>query len=248
MKRSLSFVALFASLVLIATTAGAQWPAENHYKVYTLQPPATFAGSLVLADQFGIYQISAITLDRFATPVEKNGEPIIEPLLHQTWWRLDIPTVGWFVELGNQFGEQGWQIGDLRYLVAPARKYEPGPPLPYNHYLAYDATGPDVAVPVHLVDQFGAVDVVALRPLYFLNPAEKQVDGVVYPIIDPEAHLACYELDPIMTYGILVTAFDQFGTWEFTIQNHECLCVPSVKHGVVATEDRTWGEIKSLYR
>lgn len=246
MRRMVCIVCL--SVLLIAS-ASAQFPLENHYKVYNIMPPFTYTANILLMDQFGDYQVSFLTLEKFATPVEKNGEPILYPELHHTWWRIDVPQApGWNITIDNQFGEQVWHVDNPQYLVLPARKFEPGPPLPFNHYLAYNAIGPDVAVPVHLVDQFGIFDGVAMTPEFFLNPVQKTADGVVYPIIDQEAHLACYRLDPPWTYLIPVVAFDQFGEWQFDLIDHDCLCVPSFKQVVVQTESSTWGEIKSLYR
>ena len=240
---------LLALVFVVASwaVASAQWPLENHYKVYQVAPPYTYSASIVLNDQFGTYSAQTLVLDKFATPVMKNEEPILYPEAHQTWWRLDIPTEGWDVGVDNQFGFHSWHIGDVRFLVLPARKFEPGPPLLRNHYLAYAASGPPAGIPVHLTDQFGTVDVIAAEPELFLNPVEKMVNGVIYPIIDPTAHLACYRLDPPMLYTLPVVAFDQFGAWQFQLEDHRWLCVPSFKRQVVATEATTWGRVKALY-
>jgi hypothetical protein len=245
--KALRILLVLALVGVLGSSASGQWPLENHYKVYTLTPPYTFAAPMVLHDQFGTYTAQQVLLDKFATPVEKNGEPMVDPVAHQTWWRLDIPAPGWNIGVENQFGFQSWHVGDVRFLVLPARKFEPGPPLLRNHYLAYTASGPAVSVPVHLTDQFGSIDAIAAEPALFLNPVEKIVNGAIYPIEDPEAHLACYRLNPIRTYNIPVVAYDQFGIWQFTLGEDRWLCVPSYKRQVVETETTTWGTIKSLY-
>lgn len=235
-------------VLLVSGVALAQWPEENHYKVYNLMPPQPYARVVQLADQFGGYTVDMLSLEKFANPVHKNGEPIIFPETHHTWWAVDLAGSGWIIEADNQFGPQVLHVGDPRYLVLPARKYEDGPPLQNNHYLAYEATGEPIMRTVNLADQFGVVDVVVLEPVLFLNPVEKMVDGVVHPIVDPEAHLTCYRIDPPMPYQIMVLAFDQFGVWEFEVVGHELLCVPSWKFDVVSTEQRSWSDIKELYR
>ena len=241
---------LFLLTLTLACAICAQaqpWPEENHYKVYNIDPPYTFTGDIQLSDQFGGYNVNLLVLEKFANPVQKNGEPIIFFETHHTWWHVDLVGSGWSILVENQFGEQAWQVEDPQYLVLPARKYEPGPPLQNNHYLAYEASGAPVNLPVNLADQFGVVDVIAMEPVYFLNPVEKVVDGVLYPILDPEAHLACYRIEPPMAYDIQVLAFDQFGIWDFLVLDHDCLCVPSWKRQVVTTEARTWSDVKGLY-
>jgi hypothetical protein len=246
MKRVL--LSLFALMLCIVVCAHAQWPEENHYKVYNIDPGFDYHGNIQLLDQFGSYSVESLWLQKFANPVHKNQEPIFFPEVHHTWWMLDLMGVGWRVDLFNQFGPQVWQVENPRYLVAPARKYETGPPLPFNHYLAYEAFGVPLQMPVFLQDQFGDVEVVVMEPLYFLNPVEKTHDGLVYPIIDPMSHLACYRIDPPLPYDIQVVAEDQFGMHDFMIMDHDCLCVPSWKENVVKTENKTWSDIKELYR
>lgn len=238
---------LLAFALAFGADALAQWPLENHYKTYTLTPPYTHPGPIVLHDQFGHYTAPLLILDMFATPVMKNDEPILDPRAHQTWWRLDLPAAGWDIGVENQFGFRIWHVQDVRYLVLPALKFEPGPLPERNHYLAYQAFGPRVDLPVHLTDQFGAVDALVTEPMFFLNPVEKVAEGVTYPILDPEAHLACYRLEPLLTYGLPVVAYDQFGAWQFSLGEHRCLCVPSFKRQVIATEETTWGAVKALY-
>jgi hypothetical protein len=86
------------------------------------------------------------------------------------------------------------------------------------------------------------------EPLYYCNPVAKTVDGVVYPIIDPVTHLACYHgLTGEYMYLPFVTG-DQFGNWNTYAVLGDCLCVPSERQDNVATTESTWGRIKALYR
>jgi hypothetical protein len=256
MKRLTGILLVLALGVVLCTGVSAQPLLENHYKVYNVSPPITYAGGLLLQDQFGSYNVGPLVLRKLANPVAKihNGVlfPILFPEVHQTWWGLDLTGQGWVVEVENQFGVSVWHVGNPRFLVLPARKNQPGPPLIHNHYLAYEATGPGIFVPVQLDDQFGPSEQVVAEPVLFLNPVQKTTpNGVVYPIEDPEAHLACYRLQPVMPYNIQVLAWDQFGNWQQPWQivvNDDCyLCVPSHKRTVVETEKTTWGDVKALY-
>jgi len=77
---------------------------ENHYLVYQLYQEFTYSLPIVLSDQFGEGTYPLFIMDHFANPVEKNGEPIVAPEVHQTWWRIDDPQPQREVTLENQFG------------------------------------------------------------------------------------------------------------------------------------------------
>ncbi len=229
------------------TSGSAQMVMENHYLVYEVPEVYSFTGPIVLTDQFRVFTADFAELDKFATPVAKNGEPILNPSMHQTWWMIDDPQSIWWTLIDNQFGVQRWQVKDGRYLVLPALKNEPTMPPPWNHYKCYDALGPPLDIPVTLYDQFGSYQMIAKEPVLFCNPVEKTVQGNVYPIMTPEAHLACYRLEPVMPGGFTAMAFDQFGDWQITLLEPCWLCLPTIKLETVPTEPSTWGKIKSLY-
>ena len=116
-----------------------------------------------------------------------------------------------------------------------------------NHYKCYEAVGPTVVLEVSLVDQFDDVTVVVLQGKYFCNPVEKTAAGITFPIVDEEAHMTCYLVDNPTPYDIQVYATDQFGQWFIPLLENLCLCLPALKQGVTATEESTWGRIKSIY-
>jgi hypothetical protein len=242
--------ALFASLFWGG--AGAQIVPENHYLVYDVQNVYTVTAEIRLMDQFNEFQTNFIEFDKFANPVEKNGEPILDPNVHQTWWLIDDPVPPGedrLVGLVNQFGRQDWVVGDGRYLVLPAHKNMPGWPEPWNHYKCYEADGPPVDVPVQLADQFGFYDMTAVEPVLFCNPCIKEVFGQWYEILWPEAHLAVYRLEPPTgVAGFAAVASDQFGEWEMNFEEPVWLVLPTDKLTVVMTETSTWGRVKSLFR
>ena len=248
-------IALGSSVAFAQTT----FPIENHYKVYFTQPNPSVNIHLWLDDQWGIteYTLGEI-LFNFANPVQKNGSTVYFPDVHHTWWFLPSNTQdpARTVELDNQFGRQTWTVRQAEYLLLPAAKSvppaappEPLPPNAANHYKCYGATGPSVTITVDLVDQFGQTTSVATNPRFFCNPVAKRLDsGEVFPIVDPEAHLACYELQPIIPAFRQLIAVDQFGTWELLAREAQWLCLPTHKLRTVPVQENTWGGLKVLYR
>jgi hypothetical protein len=227
---------------------------EQHYLVYDLPDPITFVEPIILNDQFGEVEALDFVLRQFANPVEKLSPdgtvlgPILDFLAHQTWWEFQDPHPEHrFVDIDNQFGRERLVVTNRRFLVLPAGKDNPDIPW-RNHYQCYDADGPPVGLQLVLADQFGLFDVVVLHPALFCNPVEKIRATGAYPIVNPEAHMTCYDLDPI--YPVLTghNAFDQFGSWNIRPTNTRWLCVPTDKLTVIGTEDSSWGRIKSLYK
>ena len=222
---------------------------ENHYLVYEVPETYAFTTPVSLVDQFGCYCVLGMELDKFATPVDKNGEGFYDQTLHHTWWEFYQPQSVWWTTILNQFGEQYWQVKDSRYLLLPALKNTPGAPPVANHYKCYDAIGPEVNIPVTLVDQFGTYNMVATAPVIFCNPTTKCIEGgQTEPIIEPVAHLACYVLEPVVSTSYTAVAYDQFGDWQVTLQEPCWLCLPTTKIGTLPTEPSTWGKIKGMYK
>ncbi|HXV14857.1 MAG TPA: hypothetical protein VEC56_11685 [Candidatus Krumholzibacteria bacterium] len=245
-------------LLLSAAVAGAQpaLPHENHYNVYRTIP-LTYTRPITLIDQFGPIDVSLFVLDKFANPAEKRipetGDvyPIINPDIHQLWWRIDAPQPARTIVGIDQFGIAQWHLGDAAYLLNPALKNVPPPAAPpeWNHYLCYHAQGPTVGRPVIVIDQFGTSNVVVLYGKLFCNPVEKRhADGITYPIVDPVAHLACYLVQNATPFTRSITAIDQFGYWQLETFENDCLCLPALKEHVLKTQESTWGKIKAMYQ
>ncbi len=248
---------LAAVLLLSAVTAIAQTlPHENHYKVYRTIP-ITYVRPVTLIDQFGPINVTDFVLEKFANPAEKihpeTGDvfPIVDPAIHQTWWRIHAPQPSRTIVGIDQFGISQWILGDATYLLNPALKNvpPPAPPPVWNHYVCYQAHGPTLGRPVILIDQFGTCNVVVLQGKLFCNPAEKlHEDGTSYPIVDHVAHLACYLVQNATPFTRSITAIDQFGFWQLETFENDCMCVPALKEHVLRTEQSTWGKIKAMYR
>lgn len=249
----LAGVALAVGAGSLAASAQPGTPPIDHYKVYNVEPNYPYFHSVMLKDQFGEHPVMVTVLERFANPVDKNGEGMIDPFLHYAWWRIDSPEPPRAALVGNQFGQdQEFRVFDGVYLLNPAIKHAQSPtePLPpANHYKCYRAIGQPVDRPVVLTDQFGTRTAVVLQPELLCNPAEKiTADGVVYPIVNPFAHLACYRIEPPIFYGLGALIHDQFFFGEIRFKEDWLLCVPSTKNEVVPTEPQTWGRVKALYR
>src|SRR5882672_7969170 len=101
MRISRNGVGAFALAIILVTFAASMGfaqvvlPNANHYKVYN-STPIRLARPLTLSDQFGRFDVSDLTFDRFSTPAEKILEdgtdyPIIDPVVHMDWWHFAKP-------------------------------------------------------------------------------------------------------------------------------------------------------------
>ncbi|HTR98065.1 MAG TPA: hypothetical protein VMH61_09190 [Candidatus Acidoferrales bacterium] len=256
-----ALVAGFAcALALIASPSRAQVapntpPGVDHYLVYPVIQPPTVSIPVILGDQFiptANYVTSSLLY--FLTPVSKNGEPIVNPDLHYTWWKVNSYQFQATCLISNQFSPaQPFNVGASEFLMNPALKnVQSGAPIPVaNHYVVYDAASPPANVPVQLIDQFGAFAAIALDARFLAAPAFKIFNGVNEPIVDPVPHMAIYVLQPQSPpppVPITCLAFDEFGPWPLQLAAPALLAVPSYKTNVVDTKHSTWGQIKSLYR
>src|SRR4029077_10799618 len=122
----------------------------DHYKVYRVVNPATGGFPVILRDQFMQTTNQATSLELFANPVEKRVLnppmdqifPITRPDLHYTWWRINPEPFDALVTLTNQFGDQTIRLHQSEFLLNPALKDNPDPPLPVeNHYKCYACDG-----------------------------------------------------------------------------------------------------------
>ncbi len=96
----------------------------DHTLVYDVENIPVSLPDVLLTDQFLTDLVTIIDLDLFATPVNKNGEGIIDPNAHQTWYQIEGEPADKLVLIANQFtdGEVEMTATDARYLVVPAAK------------------------------------------------------------------------------------------------------------------------------
>jgi hypothetical protein len=197
----------------------------DHYKCYeAVGAPLDVGVSLV--DQFQGRTALALDPKLFCAPASKNGEPIDDPDTHLTCYSTSpIGGAPGPVPILNQFLAAPVQIEllEAQLLCAPSTK-QLIPPL--EHFLRYDATGPD-GPPVTIDDQFGS-QVTDLGDVnLFLVPADKNAEG----LYDPFSHLGCHQiLDGDPPLGIDVTVTNQFGTdMPIDVSLPRELCVPTEK-------------------
>lgn len=108
-------------------------------------------------------------------------------------------------------------------------------PPPVDHQLCYNASG-SFQVPggIRLINQFspnGFVPVISSALVVHCNPVEKILpSGQIFPITNPDAHLACFPLNPPSpqpTHIVVVT--NQFGSATLVTGQPNLLCAPSWK-------------------
>jgi hypothetical protein len=98
-----------------------------------------------------------------------------------------------------------------------------------DHYKCYKTrTAPFPSRTVSLVDQFGTSTPTVVRPTHLCNPADKNGGG----ILDPTAHLMCYQLREPTPPRRDVLVRNQFGDQTLTVVKAESLCNPAQKNGV----------------
>ena len=143
-------------------------------------------------------------------------------------------------------------------LCLPSGKSEtkepPSTPRGLDHFKCYTPTpsSTHLNIPVHLKDQFIEKDFTVIALSLLCNPVEKKVvppphkpspDPTVRSdtiddkkkgrnVLHPEAHLACYLLDPLVDFPKPkpVTIANQFEPGErVEVRGTELLCVPSIK-------------------
>ena len=206
----------------------------DHFVCYAATGPQIPAGG-TFVDQFYGQTHTLLAPFLFCAPAKKTRIPptvelpIQDPLSHLVCFNINplgpppqIP--GGFAPIRNQFGQDQLLLGNRRAVCLPAMKEVP-PPGALDHFLYYDATGPD-GPPVTVVDQFGAQPAgLDLGPVIsFLVPANKNQEGLV----DPFSHLTGYVMNgPAPNMGVTVT--NQFGVRNLQIGPARQLLLPTRK-------------------
>ncbi len=151
----------------------------------------------------------------FANPVDKNGEGILDRNAHLTWWSMydPVPDPMRVVNYRDQFGRRRAYLGRKVALLTPTEKARRGSKFPerLDHFVVYhvlDSTAVNKAV--KLKDQWGADSAKVYYPLYFAAPARKWHAGRISEVVNPDAHLAIYRINPTSVQKMAKTR-DQFG-------------------------------------
>jgi hypothetical protein len=248
-----------AGLLLVASAAmGQSNPPQvdpTHYWTYHLIDPVIQPTPISVRDQFFRTDLPVVvdSLTRLVNWVHKNNSPVLDTLIHYTWWNIPqkLPAHH-LVLVTNQFGSFQVQTNNLEFMLVPAWKNQPQSTLPHaNHYLCYRASGfPPPPQSYDLKDEW-RTDVQVVHPLQYLCvPCWKTHAGQVFAPIDTVTHLALYPITPQSdVFGPLI--FDQFAAGPHLVQQRqpEYLLVPSLKQEIPTdTKRNTWGRLKLLYR
>ncbi len=103
-----------------------------------------------------------------------------------------------------------------------------------DHQLCYAATATGFQPPptALLQNQFNTAGfTVKIGPMAFhCNPVQKTlISGPVYPITNPNAHLACFQISAPTQASFVVTVANQFGSAQLSTGQPDLLCLPSWK-------------------
>jgi hypothetical protein len=207
----------------------------DHFLFYDIQPVQA-GNRVLLRGQFDDFPLPAdLTAARwFANPVSKDEEPILNRNHHLNAYEIFVesPEPRRIVQINNQFGPQRLLVDAPELLLVPAFKMEEGlgPPEGLDHFKCYKVIESEPIGPrtVSLSDQFVVASTEVGPALFFCVPVEKQYDGRVEPIQNPDAHLAIYEILP-RDYPVSRTVKDQFRAELFNILRSALLAVPSEK-------------------
>jgi hypothetical protein len=236
---------LFCLLLLAAVFSGpafvqdAPKPVINHYKVYNVDNvEMDEIVSLKVRFEEAARKVHLKSLVHFANPVSKNGEEIVDPVAHLTWYYFeqDDEEPMRTVTFKNQFGKQVWVLGQPKLLVVPAEKNNEGTPEKQDHYKAYevlDVIGEQVETSVSLVDQWYQQTSELGDARFYCVPVRKKREGKEpEPIIHPKLHLAVYAIEPMNLDPMEFVATDQFRADSLVARKSFWLCVPSIVLGV----------------
>jgi hypothetical protein len=259
-------VAIAAGFCIATTAARADNPAAavlDHFVCYRALPPH-FQGpnNLAVVDQFFTepHRIVLTLRDLLCNPVSKNDSTELHPEAHlfcyRVRYRIDDPLLLIPVRIENQFGKnQRMKILHEFKFCLPTGKIEmpkplpepPVPPIPANldHFMCYDVVLVSGFTPrrVHLKDQFKFPinkRTMVIAPRFLCAPAEKWIDGEPKTRqLNPQAHLACYEIESQWGGPRIVSMHNQFEADGNTrVSRRDILCVPSTKTRLLPDPNR----------
>jgi hypothetical protein len=201
----------------------------DHFVCYAASGTAPGTVGATFVDQFYGFTHQILEPFLFCAPAQKNQEPIQDPTSHLACFNISPqgppPSLPGPVPIQNQFGSDALNLGARRAVCLPATKEVP-PPGVLDHFLYYDANGPDGPV-VSVVDQFGSQPAgLDLGPVTsFLVPANKNQEGIA----DPFSHLTGYLMPGPQPSVHLVIVTNQFGKRRLEIGAARQLLVPTKK-------------------
>ncbi|ANM28831.1 hypothetical protein ABI59_03245 [Acidobacteria bacterium Mor1] len=228
-------VRLLIALALIACVAPAfAEEAKDHYKCYDAKPLSSFNGPDVdLVDRFGPTLADVVKLDKLCTPVDKNGEGMVDPNTHLACYSIndDPDFADAQMEIWNQFGEESLRITRAGTLCVPTVIDGETASGAVDHFKCYrggtkfDSTIPYSPRDVSAVDRFRTNVDTAEAPVAFCNPVDKNGEGIG----STKSHLECYNVEDraLRPLNEVLNVTNQFGSQRIILKRQESLCVPT---------------------
>jgi len=214
-------------------------PQLDHFKCYLTTDKAVNK-SVVLHDRFGTSPARVLKPVRFCNPADKShgnyNSGISNPDAHLKIYKLKTgkersPKTA---VVANQFGTlQTLKVVRPDVLAVPTQKLPHNPPVNLDHYKGYRVRGTSINATVRLKDQFNITTtmpleaVVVMKPVWLLNPADKEHNQVLTRAMYPNQHLVCYTITP-QNIQKTVEVDNQFGKEKLDLKLSDILCVPSI--------------------
>jgi hypothetical protein len=198
----------------------------DHYLVYDAYGSPVVV-NVSLNDQWG-NQTDVLVYEPwyFATPVSKNGTPIVDPDVHLVIYWISGGYFSETVQVANQFGNRTLNVSSLDYLAVPSEKVVPPAP-PLEHFKCYNVTGAlPLGAPVYVVDQFDEYwDILVLEAEWFCNPVQKNSESIV----NEDNHLTVYNIFALNQSWWYVEVDNQFGLQDMYVFGPVALAAPTWK-------------------
>ncbi|GAB2754729.1 hypothetical protein GCM10027020_03550 [Nocardioides salsibiostraticola] len=171
---------------------------------------------------------------RFGDRVKKNGESIFNDTHALTWYDLfdPVPDPDRTVIYDDQFGkEHKIQIGRLVALLVPTKCQGRKAPKELDHYKVFEVINPEAPQdqPIEVKGEFQNLNTTVRAQRYFAAPAAKSHEGRDFPIMNAEAHLTFYLVDPTPKEPDYVKMKDQFGRFRVALHTAHLFAVPCLK-------------------
>lgn len=208
----------------------------NHFLCYQITTSTPVSETVKTQDQFDKQAKSTKVAQsvRFCNPVKKTHGALVADILfpndHLMIYQTGTHgTRSLDVQVRNQFGTQPLKVyKPAEVLMVPTRKFPHGKPQNTDHFKCYHVEGQPVNVTVNLEDQFQKKDTVVMLPFALCNPTRKFHKDKWTEILHPEAHLVCYQIQPL-TFSTVRNTSNQFRKESITTTQADLLCVPSRK-------------------
>ena len=252
--------------VVVSTAPASAGADPTFYWTYTDETPPNQSATVDIQDQFfaSPTHVTAARLGRVVNWVILDGAPPVDFNAYYSWWDLKtrlpiqatVKVTNVYANVSNGYDAVPVQLSSLDFLLVPAWQNNPQPsPRPANQYACYKASQGIVVSPTshHGQDQWQS-STINLQPLeYICVPCMMDDAGTNYPILDPATFLAAYAIAPQSARTFTPSVQDPFFQGTVLVGSPagtgQYLFVPSTVEQIpTASQNATWGRVKSLYR